>query len=76
MLKIYKVLKLHLELVTDLDDYEQDILRKYGKVENGVTRDILVPGDMTLHGLTPMSVGHLGHWCLVLYSCSHSLPFQ
>lgn len=56
MLKINKILKLHLELVTDLDDYEQDILRKYGKVENGVTRDILVPGDMTLHGLTPMSV--------------------
>lgn len=33
MLKINKVLKLHLELVTDLDDYEQDILRKYGNVE-------------------------------------------
>lgn len=45
-------LKLHLEL--DLDDCskeELDILRKYGKSEHGITRDIIVPADITLHSL-------------------------
>lgn len=45
-------LKLHLEL--DLDGCsaeELDILRKYGKAEHGISRDIIVPADITLHSL-------------------------
>ena len=44
-----KVMKLRLELGIECAD--MDVLRKYGKVEKGITREILVAGDMTLHAL-------------------------
>lgn len=47
----HKVLKLHLELEMDLDDEEAAVLRKYGKSEKGISRDILVSEDMLLHNL-------------------------
>lgn len=52
--RIPVALQLHLEL--DLqrgytDDTEINILRKYGRMQNGITRDFIVPGTMTLHGL-------------------------
>ena len=46
-----KVLKLHLELVEDFGEEELAVLRKYGKVERGISRDILVPAHMPLHNL-------------------------
>lgn len=46
------VLKLHLELLLDHPDpREMGILKKYAKVEKGITRDVLVPDTMTLHAL-------------------------
>jgi len=49
MEKKARVLLLHLELPTDRDI--MPVLRRYGKVNKGITRDILVPADMTLHAL-------------------------
>lgn len=47
-----KVLKLHLELdMQYADEYEIDILKKYGDVKESISRDILVPSDITLHAL-------------------------
>ena len=46
-----KVLKLHLELMEDFGEEELAVLRKYGKVERGISRDILVPAHMPLHNL-------------------------
>ncbi len=43
------VLKLRLELNTEGADMA--VLQKYGKVQEGIIRDILVPADMTLHAL-------------------------
>ena len=50
------VLKLELTLNSDnfygyLSEEEKLILNKYGKVEKAITRDILVPADITLHAL-------------------------
>lgn len=46
------VLKLHLELYLDHPDpRKMEILKKYAKVEKGITRDVLVPDTMTLHAL-------------------------
>lgn len=46
------VMRLHLELnLDDLSPREMEILQKYGKVEKGVMRDVLVPDTMTLHAL-------------------------
>ena len=46
------VLKLHLELfLDDLGSREKEILKKYARMERGITRDILVPDTMTLHAL-------------------------
>ena len=45
-----KVLKLHLELM-DFDEEELELLRKYGRAQNGISRDILVPAEMPLHNL-------------------------
>ncbi len=46
------VFSLHLELVMeDIDEAEMEILRKYGNVKRGISRDILAPVDMTLHAL-------------------------
>lgn len=44
-----KVYKLHLELDTDYADME--VLKKWGKVKEGISRDILVPPAFTLHAL-------------------------
>ena len=45
-------LKLHLELKLDhCSEQEWKLLQKYGKVNKGISRDILVPADMTLHAL-------------------------
>ena len=47
-----EVLKLHLELdLQYADDEEIRILKKYGSMEKGIFRDILVPADITLHAL-------------------------
>lgn len=43
-----------LELSLDLEyvrDKDFEVLRKYGKVEKGITREVLVPSDITLHAL-------------------------
>ena len=45
-LKIYK-----LQLVLDTEAADIEALKKYGKVKNGITRDIIVPSNMTLHAL-------------------------
>ncbi len=45
----YKIYKLHLEL--NMDGGDMAVLRKYGKVKDGISRDILVRSDMTLHAL-------------------------
>lgn len=45
----YKVMKLRLDL--DIEYSDIDVLRKYGKVHNGISRVVLVPADMTLHAL-------------------------
>lgn len=44
-----KVIRLKLELNTDGADME--VLRKYGKVKEGIMREVLVPADMSLHSL-------------------------
>lgn len=46
-----KVMKLHMELAIDATDEQWEILRKYGKCEHGISRDILVPAEMPLHNL-------------------------
>lgn len=53
------VMRLHLELVTEWDDddslwWDEDserVLHKYGKAKEGITRDVLVPGGMSLHAM-------------------------
>ena len=47
----HKILKLHLELIADINDEEENILKKYGKVKRAISRDILAPADMLLHNL-------------------------
>ncbi len=45
-------IKIHLELDRkEVDEKEKCILAKYGKMIHGISRDIVVPGDMTLHSL-------------------------
>ncbi len=44
-----KIYKLHLEL--NMDGVDMEVLKKYGKVKSGISRDILVPSDITLHAL-------------------------
>lgn len=47
-----KILKLHLELdMKYVDEEEMQILKKYGTVKTSISRDILVPSDITLHAL-------------------------
>ncbi len=44
--------RLSLELDTSgLNAKEFDLLRKYGRVQKGITRDVIVPADITLHAL-------------------------
>lgn len=46
------VMRLHLELdISSLNAEEMRILKKYGFVKQAISRDILIPGDMTLHAL-------------------------
>lgn len=46
------VLKLHLELdMKHVNEEEKEILKKYGSMKNSISRDILVPSDITLHAL-------------------------
>ena len=52
MKKRPQVLKLQLSLdMKYMSDDDLDVLKKYGKVEKGITREILVPADITLHAL-------------------------
>ena len=46
-----KIMKLHLELVADIDEDQEKILKKYGRVKKSISRDFLVPSDMLLHNL-------------------------
>ncbi len=47
-----KVLKLRLELdMKYTDEDEMQTLKKYGSVKKSISRDILAPGDITLHAL-------------------------
>ena len=45
----YKALKLRLSL--DIEGADMEVLKKYGKVKDGITREVLVPAEMTLHAL-------------------------
>lgn len=46
------VLKLSLSLdISGLRPEDYQVLKKYGKVGNGITREVLVPADITLHAL-------------------------
>ncbi|MBE6035004.1 MAG: hypothetical protein E7222_09965 [Clostridiales bacterium] len=52
MQKQPEVLKLKMSLDMEyVDESDMEVLRKYGKVENGIMREILVPADITLHAL-------------------------
>lgn len=64
-----KVCKLHMEL--DLQGADFEVLQAYGKVEKGITRDILLPADMplfALHYVIQRAFGwentHLHHFAL------------
>ncbi len=47
------ILKLHLELnMKYVNEEEIEILKKYGSMKKSISRDILVPGDITLHVLS------------------------
>lgn len=46
------ILKLHLELDTEyVGEEEKELLKKHGHMKNSISRDILVPADITLHAL-------------------------
>ena len=46
------VLKLHLELDMEyVGEEEKELLKKHGHMKNSISRDILVPSDITLHAL-------------------------
>lgn len=49
--KIDNVICLHLELVDSEVEGMEDPIVKYGKVKKSISRDVLVPGDITLHAL-------------------------
>ena len=67
-----KVMKLHLELNTEgLSKKNWNILRKYSDVNQGISRDLLAPAEMTLHALHFVIMqsfgwlnGHLHHFAL------------
>ena len=47
-----EVLRLQLSLdMKYVNDDSIEVLKKYGKVKNGILREILVPADITLHAL-------------------------
>ena len=46
------ILKLHLELDMEyVDEKEKELLKKHGHMKKSISRDILVPSDITLHAL-------------------------
>ena len=46
------ILKLHLELDMEyVGEEEKELLKKHGHMKNSISRDILVPSDITLHAL-------------------------
>lgn len=45
------VICLHLELMNSEIEGAEDPIVKYGKVKKSISRDVLVPGDITLHAL-------------------------
>ncbi|MBQ8640240.1 MAG: hypothetical protein IJ468_13875 [Lachnospiraceae bacterium] len=52
MQKQPSVLKLRLSLdMEGLEPEDYEVLQTYGKVERGITREVLVPADITLHAL-------------------------
>jgi len=52
MAKLPEVLRLRLTLDTAFVDRSgMEVLKKYGKVNKGITREVLVPADITLHAL-------------------------
>ena len=72
MAKKPEVLKLKLALDMEyVDDGDMEVLRKYGKVDQGIIREILVPADITLHALNYAILrafgwqnSHLHRFCL------------
>lgn len=51
--QVTNVLKLHLELeIEGLGEEEIQTLKKYGSMKQSISRDILVPADITLHALS------------------------
>ncbi len=72
MVKKPEVLKLKLALDMEyVDESDMEVLRKYGKVDKGITREILVPANITLHALNYVILrsfgwqnSHLHRFCL------------
>lgn len=47
------VLRLHLELITSgLKEEDKEVIKKHGFMKEGMTRDVLVPDDITFHALS------------------------
>lgn len=45
-------LKLHLELnLEDISEEEKGYLKEFGRMSNGISRDVIIPADMTLRAL-------------------------
>lgn len=52
MKRIPMAMELHLELdMKYVDERETEILKNYGRMEKFISRDFIVPGNMTLHAL-------------------------
>lgn len=52
MKRVPMAVQLHLELdIGYFDEEHREVLRRYGRMKEGITRDFIVPGTMTLHGL-------------------------
>lgn len=50
--RIPMALQLHMELdLGYFQDEHKEVLRKFGRMKDGITRDFIVPGSMSLHGL-------------------------
>lgn len=52
MKRIPIAMEIHLELDMDyLSDEDHEVLKKYGRMDKSISRDFIVPGSITLHGL-------------------------
>lgn len=60
-MKTGQTYNLRLEYILEKDDKE--ILQRYGIIKSGVTRDIAVPGTMSLHGLHYLIMRYFGFHC-------------